>query len=193
MGAVDHSIRVRTVSPTMPNKILRAAARIKERASQGRFGIATATIAVLVVPALLFSLMAVSPAASSRVRHEAGTRHRAARIDSRLMSYAQAEKVAKLATFYNAVTAQEVQTYLQEAAFLEAVANANTMPAAWQATANCEEGGRDDPNYGYFGIKEWNGFDGYSTAGSAPLSVQLDWESAHGISPPDAPGRCHSY
>ncbi len=40
------------------------------------------------------------------------------------MSYAQAEKVAKLATFYNAVTAQEVKTYLQEAAFLEAVANA---------------------------------------------------------------------
>jgi hypothetical protein len=155
---------------------------------RGRIRLATAAIAVVAVPAVLFSLLAVTPAASMRVRHEAGTRHRAARVDNRLMSYTQAEKVAKLATFYNAVTAQEVQTYLQEAA-----ANANTMPAAWQATAICEEGGRDDPNYGYFGIKEWNGFGGYASAGSAPLSVQLAWESAHGISPPDAPGRCHSY
>jgi hypothetical protein len=67
------------------------------------------------------------------------------------------------------------------------------MPAAWEATALCEEGGRDNPYAGYFGILEWNGFDGYPTAGSAPLSVQLAWESAHGISPPDAPGQCHSY
>ena len=52
------------------------------------------------------------------------------------------------------------------AAFLTAVANAeNTMPAAWLATAICEEGGRDDPYAGYFGIREWNGFDGYPTAG----------------------------
>jgi hypothetical protein len=150
-------------------------------------------IAALVIPLLLFSLFTVNTAASTQVRHEAGTRHRAARIDNRLMSYAQAEKVATLATFYNAVTAQEIKTYLQEAAFLEAVANANTMPAAWQATATCEEGGRDDPYAGYFGILEWNGFDGYPTAGSAPLSVQLAWESAHGISPPDAPGQCHGY
>lgn len=67
------------------------------------------------------------------------------------------------------------------------------VPAAWYATAICEEGGRNDPYAGYFGILEWNGFDGYPTAGSAPLSVQLDWETAHGISPPDAPGQCHSY
>jgi hypothetical protein len=155
--------------------------------------LATAAIAILIIPAILFSLLPVTPAASTRVRHEAGTRHREARIDNKLMSYAQAVKVARLATFYNAVTEQQVKTYLQEAAFLEAVANANTMPAAWQATATCEEGGRDDPNAGYFGILEWNGFDGYPTAGSAPLSVQLAWESAHGISPPDAPGQCHSY
>ena len=149
--------------------------------------------AVLVLPAVLFSLFSMSPAGSTRVRNEAGTRHRAARIDNRLMSYSQAAKVAKLATFYNAVSDQEVKTYLQEAAFLEAVANENTMPAAWQATATCEEGGRNDPYAGYFGILEWHGFDGYPTAGSAPLSVQLAWEAAHGISPPDAPGQCHSY
>lgn len=67
------------------------------------------------------------------------------------------------------------------------------IPAAWQATATCEEGGRDDSYAGYFGILEWNGFDGYPTAGSAPLSVQLAWEAAHGQGPPDAPGQCHSY
>jgi hypothetical protein len=67
------------------------------------------------------------------------------------------------------------------------------MPAAWAATATCEEGGRNDPNYGYFGIKEWNGFDGYPTAGSAPLSVQLAWEARYVGAPPDAPGQCHAY
>jgi hypothetical protein len=167
--------------------------RTSERSLRGRIAFATTAIVVLVVPAILFSLLTVTPAASTRVRHEAGTRHRAARVDNRLMSYAQAVKVARLATFYNAVTENEVKTYLQEGAFLEALANANTMPAAWQATATCEEGGRNDPYAGYFGILEWNGFDGYPTAGSAPLSVQLAWESAHGISPPDAPGQCHSY
>jgi len=70
---------------------------------------------------------------------------------------------------------------------------ANTMPAAWEATAMCEEGGRNDPRAGYFGILEWHGFGGYPTAGSAPLSVQLAWEAAHGQGPPDAPGRCHAY
>jgi hypothetical protein len=178
----------------MTTRAWRAHTRTPEgRPPRSRFAIAMAAIAVLVVPAVLFSLFAMSPTASARVRHEAESSHRAARIDVKLMSYAQAQKVAKLATFYNAVTDQEVKTYLQEAAFLEAVANANTMPAAWEATALCEEGGRDDPHAGYFGILEWNGFDGYTTAGSAPLSVQLAWESAHGISPPDAPGQCHSY
>ncbi len=177
----------------MTSRIWRAHARAAERRTRSRLAVATAVVASLVIPALLFSLFTVNTAASTQVRREAGTRHRAVRIDNRLMSYAQAEKVARLATFYNAVTAQEVTTYLQEAAFLEAVANANTMPAAWQATATCEEGGRDDPYAGYFGILEWNGFGGYPTAGSAPLSVQLAWESAHGISPPDAPGQCHGY
>jgi hypothetical protein len=167
--------------------------RTSEKSLRSRITFATAAIVVLVVPAILFSMLTVTPAASTRVRHEAGTRHRAARVDNRLMSYAEAVKAARLATFFNAVSDHEVKTYLQEAAFLEAVANANTMPAAWQATATCEEGGRNDPYAGYFGILEWNGFDGYPTAGSAPLSVQLAWESAHGISPPDAPGQCHSY
>ena len=57
------------------------------------------------------------------------------------------------------------------------------------ATAICEEGGRNDPYAGYFGILEWHHFDGYPTAGSAPLSVQLAWEAQYVGGPPDAPGQ----
>ena len=64
--------------------------------------------------------------------------------------------------------------------------------AAFAAVAACEEGGADDPNYGYYGIKEWNGYDGYSSAGSAPMSVQQQWMLTYtGI--PDESGGCHSY
>jgi hypothetical protein len=172
-----------------------------------RIALATAA-AVIVIPATLFALFSSSPPASAGASHvvgslhEAGGRNRTARIDRKLMSYSEAQKVAKLATFYNAVSAaqeakfyQEV-TFFKELAFMAAVAAANSVnaiPAAWLPTAMCEESGRDDPNYGYFGIKAWNGFDGYPSAGGAPLSVQLAWEAAHGQGPPDAPGQCHSY
>jgi hypothetical protein len=135
-------------------------------------------------------------------RHEAGSRHAAARIDRTLMSYAEAQKAAQLAAFYKGLNAQQQARYLteltffKEIAFITAVANANSVnaiPAAWMPTAICEESGRDDPNYGYFGIKEWDGFDGYPSAGSAPLSVQLAWETRYIGAPPDAPGRCHGY
>lgn len=73
----------------------------------------------------------------------------------------------------------------------------NGIPAAWWPTALCEEGGRNDPYAGYFGILEWQGFAGYPTAGAAPLSVQLAWEAKYIVpvlgGPPDAPGQCHSY
>jgi hypothetical protein len=94
-------------------------------------------------------------------------------------------------SFYNAILASEavVQSQPQSTSY----SGSDVMPTSWQATAICEEGGRNDPNYGYFGIKEWNGFDGYPTAGSAPLSVQLAWEAKYIGAPPDVPGRCHSY
>jgi hypothetical protein len=121
----------------------------------------------------------------------------------KLMSYSQSERAAKVAAYDEVVHAQREAAaylkevaYLKEAAYLDAVAaanSANTMPAAWLPTALCEEGGRDDPYAGYFGILAWNGFDGYPSAGSAPLSVQLAWEAAHGQGPPDAPGQCHGY
>lgn len=75
----------------------------------------------------------------------------------------------------------------------ESSSGVNGIPSAWWPTAKCEEQGEDNPYAGYFGILEWQGFDGYPTAGSAPLSVQLAWEAAHGQGPPDAPGECHSY
>jgi hypothetical protein len=68
-----------------------------------------------------------------------------------------------------------------------------SSPGGWQAVAICEEGGANDYNYGYYGIKEWNGFDGYPTAGSAPQSVQLQWEAQNIGAPPDESGGCHSY
>ena len=116
------------------------------------------------------------------------------RINDTLMSYSQARKVAQMVTYANAVEAAQQATFYKDLAFFQAVAaQENTIPAAWMPTAICEEGGRNDPYAGYFGILEWHDFDGYPTAGSAPLSVQLAWEAAHGQGPPDAPGECHSY
>jgi hypothetical protein len=53
----------------------------------------------------------------------------------KLMSYAQAQKVTQLATFYNAVTAQEEATYFQEIAYLQALAAQRSAAAAAAARA----------------------------------------------------------
>ena len=149
----------------------------------------TTAVAVTLIPTLGFTLFSGGPAAG-RVAERTVTPHISVKAAARTVSDARAQRAAvqaaRLAAYSAAVTAARQQQYF-------AYIQANTMPAAWQATANCEEGGRNDPNYGYFGIKEWHGFDGYPTAGSAPLSVQLAWEAAHGQGPPDAPGRCHAY
>ena len=168
----------------------------------------TTAVAVnaVAIPAVLTSLLHSDPAWAQTTRHEAvsaypgADTHHAVRINDTLMSYPQAQKVAQMATYANAVeAAQRVTfykdlTFIQDQKFFQAVAaQEQTIPAAWMPTAVCEEGGRNDPNAGYFGILEWNGFDGYPTAGSAPLSVQLAWEAAHGQGPPDGPGDCHGY
>ena len=152
-----------------------------------RIALATA-VAVITIPAVLIAAFS-GASASARRTGEAATHHPAVKVGMKVMSYAEAEKASKLATYATAVTAAQEQQYLAAVAYIEA----NTMPAAWQATAMCEEGGRNDRYAGYFGILQWHGFDGYPTAGSAPLSVQLAWEAAHGQGPPDAPGRCHAY
>ena len=155
---------------------------------------AAVAVIVVVFPAVLMSLFSSDTAWAQATRHQAVSSHRGAdmhhavRINDKLMSYSQARKVAKMVTYSNAVRAA------QQAAFFQAVAaQENTIPAAWLATAICEEGGRNDPYAGYFGILEWHHFDGYPTAGSAPLSVQLAWEARYVGGPPDAPGHCHSY
>ncbi len=166
---------------------------------------AVAVIAVA-IPASLMSLFGSDTAWAQATRHQAvssylgAETHPAVRINDTLMSYSQAREVAQVAAYANAVeSAQKANffnalNFYKMLAFFQAVAaQQQTIPAAWMATAMCEEGGRNNPYAGYFGILEWNHFDGYPTAGSAPLSVQLAWEAAHGQGPPDAPGQCHSY
>ena len=162
----------------------------------------TTAVAVIVVAvsAVLMSLLSSDTAWAQATRHQAanspqGADAHAVRINDTLMSYSQARQVARMVTYSDAVqAAQQTTAFFKALAFFQAVAaQENTMPAAWLATAVCEEGGRNDPYAGYFGILEWHDFDGYPTAGSAPLSVQLAWEAWYVGGPPDAPGQCHSY
>jgi hypothetical protein len=160
-----------------------------------RIALATAVAVIVVaVPSVLMALVS-DPAWAQTTHHQpisshqGADVHRVVRINDKLMSYAEARRVAKMVTYSNAVQAAQ-----QATSFFKAVAaQENTMPAAWSATAICEEGGRNDPYAGYFGILEWHSFGGYPTAGSAPLSVQLAWEARYVGGPPDTPGHCHSY
>ena len=167
-----------------------------------RIALVTAVAVVVVaVPAVLMSLLSSDLAWAQATRpqavgsHQGADSHHAVRIDDTLMSYSQARRVAKMVAYSNAVqAAQRATTFYKALAFFQAVAaQQQTIPAAWVATAICEEGGRDDPYAGYFGILEWHHFDGYPTAGSAPLTVQLAWEARYVGGPPDAPGQCHGY
>ncbi len=166
-----------------------------------RTALATAVaVTVVTVPTALMSLFSSDPAVAQATRHQAVSSHRGAdtpqadRTNDKLMSYSQARKVAQMVNYANAVQAAQQATFFKDLAISQAVAaQEHTIPAAWMPTAICEEGGRNDPNAGYFGILEWHHFEGYPTAGSAPLSVQLAWEARYVGGPPDAPGQCHSY
>ncbi len=166
-----------------------------------RIALTTAVaVNVVAVPAVLASLLSGEPASAQATRHEAvrslqgADINQTVRINDKLMSYSQARKVAQTVAYANAVEAAQQATFYNDLTWFQAVAaHENTIPAAWMPTAVCEEGGRNDPYAGYFGILEWNHFDGYPRAGSAPASVQLAWEAAHGQGPPDGPGECHGY
>jgi hypothetical protein len=172
-----------------------------------RIALATAVAVIMSIPVFVFAFLDGTPTASAgAARHQAvGQRHDAAssqavRINDKLTSWSQARAASKMVAYADAVKASQMATFFQHLAFFQAVAAwqkahppVETIPAAWMPTAICEEGGRNDPYAGYFGILAWGNFDGYPTAGSAPLSVQLAWEAAHGQGPPDAPGQCHSY
>ncbi len=93
-----------------------------------RIALATA-VAVIVLPAVLFALLS-SPAASARVtRHVAIGHRRGVKVDMKLMSYAQAEKVAKVATYANAVAAQQQSTFFKDVAFLTYLKDVNFIKA----------------------------------------------------------------
>ena len=176
-----------------------------------RIALTTAVAVIIALPTFIFTLFSSTSAADTRAtRHEAVDAHRGAsaarvvRISDKLMAYSGERVVAQPTTHADAIQSAKQTTffndltYFKDMAFIQAVAQQQagsiaTMPAAWVPTALCEESGRDDPYAGFFGILEWNHFDGYPTAGSAPLSVQLAWEAAHGQGPPDRPGQCHSY
>jgi hypothetical protein len=65
--------------------------------------------------------------------------------------------------------------------------------AAWQQTAQCEEGGRNDPTFGYFGIypNSWRAFGGArfaTVAGQATQAEQVEIGMAIEGHPPDIGG-----
>jgi hypothetical protein len=103
----------------------------------------TTAAAVLLIPAIFLTLFTLSPAASARTpaRHRADGQHRTTVSAMKLMSYAQAQRVAKLATYYNDVIEHEQAAYLealvaaQQAAFYRAVELHQQEAAAQDAAA----------------------------------------------------------
>jgi hypothetical protein len=102
----------------------RCARPTKGGAVRIRIALATAT-AVIALPAICFAFFSSTSAASPRlIRHEASSQGPAVQIDDKLMSYSEAENVAKLVNFSNAVELHEEETYLTEVAYLKSVATA---------------------------------------------------------------------
>ncbi|HTU36957.1 MAG TPA: transglycosylase family protein [Acidimicrobiales bacterium] len=106
-----------------------------------RIALATVAAVITVIPVLLLTFLNGSPAASARVtRHEAVAQHtnsqpKVQKINSALMSYAQAEQVAKLADYYTAVTLAEEKSYLKEVAFYDTLEKQTFYKAILQQQA----------------------------------------------------------
>jgi hypothetical protein len=112
----------------------------------------------------------------------------------KLMSYAQAEKVTELAAFYNAVTAQEEATYLNEIAYLQALAAqrsaaAVSHPQAVAASLPVPAGGGSDatstntPDWACIRQHESGG--NYAVGGGGAYQFELGtWEGLTGLSTP---------
>jgi Transglycosylase-like domain len=125
--------------------LARVARPTKGGAVRIRIALGTAA-AVIALPAIFFAVFTNSSAASARLtRHEVTSPQHGVKIDLKLMSYAEAENVAKMATYTNAVErGQEetdlielgqVKTYLTEVAYLKVVAAAQRQQAAAAAEA----------------------------------------------------------
>jgi hypothetical protein len=130
--------------------LARIARPTKGGAVRIRIALGTA-VAVTALPAMFFAVFTSSSAASARLtsaqltRHEAISQQPGVKIDFKLMSYAQVQNVAKMATYTDAVergqeetyltqVAQE-KTYLTEVAYLKAVAAQRQQQAAQEAAA----------------------------------------------------------
>ena len=165
----------------------------------------------IVTSIIIIALAILAPSVAGAVNiHGVSKHHHAPIVIVPNNEPAPAVFIHKLHVFYAAVITSEQQKYVAAVAASVTVTQSqpvvnnaptvqtsgpNGIPAAWWPTALCEEGGNNSPTFGYFGImpSSWNGYQGYSTAGAAPLSVQLAWEAAYIGGPPDAPGQCHSY
>jgi hypothetical protein len=112
----------------------------------------------------------------------------------KLMSYAQAEKAAKLATFYNAITAQEEQTYLKEVAFVQSLAAqraaaAAPHPQAVAASLPVPAGGGSDATStnttDWACIRQRESGGNYAEGGGGAYQFELGtWEGLTGLSTP---------
>jgi hypothetical protein len=114
----------------------------------------------------------------------------------KLMSYAQAEKVTKLATFYDAVTAQEEVTYLKQIAYLQALAaqrqaaagaasraQAVTTPPPVPAGGSSDAASSATPDW--VCIRQHESGGNYTAGGGGAYQFELGtWEGLTGLSTP---------
>jgi Transglycosylase-like domain len=99
--------------------LARLARPTKGGAVRIRIALGTAA-AVVALPAMFFAVFTSSSAASSRsMRHEVIGQGEAASIDITLMSYTQAQNVAEMVTYADAVVHAEEESYLVELAHEE--------------------------------------------------------------------------
>ena len=167
----------------------------------------TTTVAVALIPVVLVTIFTSSPAASVRttVRHEASANHRTTLGDTKLRSYVQAQKVANLATFYNAVLAHQQAAYYkavianEQTAYLEALAASQqaafyraveqrqqeqaALAAAAAATGGSDATSTNTPDWACIRQHESSG--NYSVSGGGAYQFELGtWEGLTGLTSP---------
>jgi hypothetical protein len=123
----------------------------------------------------------------------------------KLMSYAEAEKVSKLASFYDAVTAGQEETYLEEISYLKEIACiqalasqrstvAASRPQVVAASLPGSTGGGSDATStntaDWACIRQHESGGNYAEGGGGAYQFEVGtWESLTGLSTPaqDAP------
>ena len=111
----------------------------------------------------------------------------------KLMSYAEAQKVTKLATFYNAVVAQQEASYLKAVAYLRTVAAQSSVPAPGAhavtaslpvpASSGSDASSTNTPDWAC--IREHESGGNYAEGGGGAYQFELGtWEGLTGLSTP---------